>query len=59
MANIEENKSILTDVAKLKQELMKMRIKASSGDNIDLKDYRTKKKNIARLLTKYNDKKAK
>lgn len=56
MANQEEKKSILTDVAKIKQELMMLRIKASSGDAINLKDYRTKKKEIARLLTKVNSK---
>jgi len=57
MSNKEEKKSILTDVASLKKELMLMRIKASSGDAIALKEYRVKKKDIARLLTKYNDKK--
>ncbi len=56
MANQEEKKSILADVAKIKQELMMLRIKASSGDAINLKDYRTKKKEIARLLTKVNSK---
>lgn len=56
MSNKEEKKSILSDVANLKKELMMMRIKASSGDAIALKEYRTKKKDIARLLTKYNDK---
>lgn len=57
MSKNQEKKSILGDVAKLKKELMIMRIKASSGDAIVLKDYREKKKEIARLLTKFNDKK--
>jgi ribosomal protein L29 len=57
MSNKEEKKSILTDVANIKKELMLMRIKASSGDAIALKEYRNKKKDIARLLTKYNDNK--
>ncbi len=56
MVNQEEKKSILSDVAKIKQELMMLRIKASSGDAIDLKTYRNKKKEIARLLTKVNAK---
>ena len=56
MVNQEEKKSILSDVAKIKQELMMLRIKASSGDAIDLKTYRVKKKEIARLLTKVNAK---
>lgn len=56
MIGQEEKKSILADVAKIKQELMMLRIKASSGDAINLKDYRVKKKEIARLLTKVNDK---
>ncbi len=57
MSNKEEKKSVLSDVASLKKELMMMRIKASSGDEISLKEYRIKKKDIARLLTKFNDKK--
>ncbi len=56
MVNQEEKKSILADVAKLKKDLMMLRIKGSSGDAINLKDYRIKKKEIARLLTKVNDK---
>lgn len=56
MVSQEEKKSILADVAKIKQELMMLRIKASSGDAINLKDYRVKKKEIARLLTKVNSK---
>lgn len=59
MSNKEEKKSVLTNVADIKKELMMLRIKASSGDAIALKEYRGKKKEIARLLTKLNDKKAK
>jgi len=33
-----------------------MRVKKSSGDNILIKDYRAKKKEIARLLTTVNSK---
>jgi len=57
MSKKEEKNSILADVANIKKELMMMRIKASSGDAIVIKDYRNKKKEIARLLTKVNDKK--
>jgi hypothetical protein len=38
---------------------MMTRIKASSGEAILLKDYRGKRKEIARLFTKINDKKTK
>ncbi len=57
MSKKEEKKSIMADVANLKKELMMIRIKASSGDAIAVKDYRIKKKEIARLFTKINDKK--
>lgn len=56
MVNLEERKSILADVANVKKELMMIKIKASSGDPINLKIYRTKRKEIARLLTQVNDK---
>ncbi len=52
----EEKKSALADIAKLKKEVLLMRIKSSSGDVISLKDYRNKKKNIAKLYTKINKK---
>lgn len=55
----EENKSILANISDLKKELMMTRIKASSGEAILLKDYRGKRKEIARLFTKINDKKTK
>ncbi|HLD76838.1 MAG TPA: 50S ribosomal protein L29 [Rickettsiales bacterium] len=55
----EENKSVLADISNLKKELMMMRIKSSSGDSIVVKDYRNKKKEVARLFTKINDKKTK
>lgn len=52
----EENKSALADIATLKKELMMMRIKASSGEAIIVKDYKSKKKEVARLFTKLNTK---
>ena len=54
----EEKLSILTDISNLKKELMMMRIKASSGDTIVVKDCKKKKKEIARLFTKMNNKKS-
>jgi len=54
----EEKKSVLALISDLKKELMMMRIKASSGENIVIKDYRQKKKEVARLFTKINNKKA-
>jgi len=55
--NKEERKIAISDIANLKKELMMVRIKASSGEAINLKDYRGKRKQIARLFTKINDKK--
>lgn len=52
----EEKNSSLAEIAKLKKDLMMMRIKSSSGDSIVLKDFRNKKKEVARLFTKVNDK---
>lgn len=54
----EERKSVLVDVANLKKELLMMRVKASSGDSVVVKDYKNKKKEIARLFTKLNSNKA-
>lgn len=53
---IEEKKSLLADIANIKKDLLKMRIKSSSGDSISVKDYRDKKKQVARLFTKINSK---
>ena len=54
----EENKSVLVDIANLKKELLMMRVKSSSGDSVVVKDYKNKKKEIARLFTKLNSNKA-
>lgn len=54
----EEKKSVLALISDLKKDLMMMRIKASSGESIVIKDYREKKKEVARLFTKINNKKA-
>lgn len=53
---LEEKKSALVDIMNLKKDLLKMRIKSSSGDTISIKDYREKKKQVARLFTKINKK---
>ncbi len=53
----EEKQSFLTDISTLKKDLMMMRIKASSGEAVPVKDFKTKKKEIARLFTKMNNKK--
>ena len=50
----EEKQSLLTDISSLKKELLMMRIKASSGESVVIKDYKNKKKEIARLFTKIN-----
>jgi ribosomal protein L29 len=54
----EDNKSALANIAELKKDLLMMRIKASSGEAIVAKDYKNKKKEVARLFTKINNKKA-
>ncbi len=53
----EEKQSALVDIANLKKELLMMRIKASSGESIVAKDYRNKRKEIARIFTKINSNK--
>ncbi len=54
----EEIKSSLANIASLKKELMMMRVKASSGEVIVAKEYKNKRKEVARLFTKINNKKA-
>ena len=53
-----DKKSALVNIADLKKELLMMRIKASSGETIVAKDYKNKKKEIARIFTKINAAKA-
>ncbi len=53
---VEEIKSALTDIVKLKKDIISMRIKHSSGDVMSFKDFKQKKKEIARLYTKINKK---
>jgi ribosomal protein L29 len=52
----EENKSILANIAILKKDMLMMRIKASSGETIVAKDYKNKRKEVARLFTQINKK---
>ena len=54
----DEKKSALANIASLKKELLMMRIKASSGESVTAKDYKNKRKEIARLFTKINAVKA-
>jgi len=54
----DEQKSALANIATLKKELLMMRIKASSGEVVPAKDYKNKRKEIARLFTKLNAVKA-
>lgn len=49
-----DKKSDLANISDLKKELLMMRIKASSGETIVAKDYKNKKKEIARIFTKIN-----
>lgn len=50
----EEKKSILANVASLKKELLMFRVKASAGEAVSVKEYKSKKKEVARLFTKLN-----
>jgi ribosomal protein L29 len=54
----DDKKSVLATIASLKKELLMMRIKASSGEVIVAKDYKSKRKEVARLFTKLNSNKA-
>lgn len=54
----EEKKSALVNISGLKKELLMMRVKASSGETIIAKDYKNKKKEVARLFTQINNNKA-
>ena len=54
----EEKNSVLSQIASFKRELMMMRVKASSGEGVLVKDFKIKKKQIARLFTKINNKKS-
>ena len=51
-----EDKSLLANIAGIKKELLMMRIKTSSGESVPAKDYKSKKKEVARLFTKINQK---
>ena len=51
---IEERKSILANIASLKKDLKVIRIKVSSGEAMAVKDYKSKKKEVARLFTQLN-----
>lgn len=53
MATQDKN-SILAEVATLKKELMMLRIKISSGETVAVKEFKDKRKAVARLLTKIN-----
>lgn len=52
-----EIQSSLLDIANLKKELLMMRVKASSGESVIAKDFKIKKREIARLFTKINSNK--
>ncbi len=53
----EEKSSTLAEIATIKKDLMMMRIKSSSGELVVAKEYKNKKKAIARLFTKINSNK--
>lgn len=52
--NKDEKKSALANISSLKKDLLMLRIKKSSGEAISAKDYKNKKKEVARLFTKLN-----
>tara|TARA_Y100000389_G_C17469884_1_gene529392 strand:+ start:4499 stop:4669 length:171 start_codon:yes stop_codon:yes gene_type:complete len=51
------NTNILSEIYNIKKDLLSIRIKKSSGDNVSLNTFRSKKKEVARLFTKLNLKK--
>jgi ribosomal protein L29 len=51
-----DKKSTISEIYNLKKELLLLRLKITSGDKINLKDYREKKKKIAVFFTKLNKK---
>ena len=53
----EEKQAFLTDISTIKKDLMILRIKASSGETVPVKEFKEKKKAVARLFTKMNNKK--
>ena len=52
--NQEEKKSILSNIASLKKDLLIKRLKISMRESVIIKDYRQKKKEVDRLFTKLN-----
>jgi ribosomal protein L29 len=50
----EDKNSKLAEIATIKKELMMLRIKASSGDAVLVKEFKNKKKAIARIFTEVN-----
>ncbi len=54
----DDKKSALANIASLKKELLMIRIKVSSGEPVPAKDYKNKRKEVARLFTKLNAVKA-
>lgn len=54
---INDKKSMLENIFNLKKDLFKMRIKKTSGDNVNPKEIRETKKQIARIFTQLNAKK--
>jgi ribosomal protein L29 len=53
----QEKKSILANIYNLKCNLLKLKIKKSSGDQVGRNEIKNSKKEIARLFTKINNKK--
>jgi ribosomal protein L29 len=51
-----DKKSMISEIYNLKKELLLLRLKITSGDKINLKDYREKKKKIAIIFTTLNKK---
>ena len=50
----ENKKSLLESIKLKKRDLLAMKLKMASGENVILKDLRNLKKEIARLFTKLN-----
>jgi len=48
-------KNLFADVSSKKKELLTLRVKRSAGASVDVKRFKTLRKEIARALTKINN----
>jgi len=54
--NNTDKKTMISEIFNLKKDLLSLRLRITSGDKINLNDYRNKKKKIAEIFTIINKK---